>query len=188
MSSVKWQTFLGYAEDSAVSTRKPILFYYFDPQCIGCQQMDTVTYSSDTVAISVEEYLTPIHVDIEKKGEYERYNAIWTPTLLFLDFEGYEAHRSVGFLEPDNFLAVMHLGLAKVHIAAGHSDTASVHFKKIFNHYPIKSVMPEAIYFNGVSLYMKNNDPAELKKAYEKLLVSFPASSWTEKAAPYRLL
>ena len=40
MSSIEWETTLGYAEDASSSSRKPILFDYFDPECIGCQQMD----------------------------------------------------------------------------------------------------------------------------------------------------
>ncbi len=31
MSGIEWLTNLGYAEDSAMATRKPILLYYFDP-------------------------------------------------------------------------------------------------------------------------------------------------------------
>lgn len=188
MASIEWQTALGYAEDSAYSARKPILFYYFDPQCIGCQQMDAATYSSDTVIRFVEKHLIPLRVDIEKKSSYERYSAIWTPTLIILDYKGHEAHRSIGFLNPDQFIAAMHLGIAKTHFSVGEYDTAKVHFEKIFNHFPKENIVPEAIFFSGVSRYTHKNDPAELKKAYEKLLHQFPDSSWTNKASPFRLL
>jgi len=188
MSSIEWQTALGYAEDSAFSSKKPILFYYFDPQCISCQQMDATTYSSDAVVRFVAEYLTPLKVSIEKKGSYERYPAIWTPTLLVLDYQGHEVHRSIGFLEPDQFLAVMHLGKAKVHFSDGEYDTANVHFKKIFEQFKDDNVVPEAIFFSGINRYKQKNDPTELKKAYEKLLNQFPDSSWTVKARPYSRL
>lgn len=105
-----------------------------------------------------------------------------------LDYQGHEVHRSIGFLDPAQFIAVMHLGKAKVHFSVGEYDTAKVHFEKIFNHFPKESVVPEALFFSGVNRYKHKNDPAELKKAYEELLNRFPDSSWTNKARPFRLL
>lgn len=78
MSSIEWQATLGYAEDSANSSRKPILFYYFDPECIGCQHMDVVTYSSQEVVRFVNKYVVPLCIDVNKKASYDKYNAIWT--------------------------------------------------------------------------------------------------------------
>ncbi|MGB3209797.1 MAG: thioredoxin fold domain-containing protein [Desulforhopalus sp.] len=188
MSSIEWETALGYAEDSAISSRKPILFYYFDPDCIGCQQMDAVTYSSEEVVKFVREYLIPLRIEQDKKASYDRYNVIWTPTLLILDYQGHEVQRSIGFLEPEDFIAHMQLGIAKVRFAVGEYDTAGVHFKRLFDRYPDNSTVPEAMYFSGVNRYKQNNDPTELKTVYEKMLSEYPDNSWTKKASPYRLL
>lgn len=188
MSSIEWETTLGYAEDSAISTRRPILFYYFDPECIGCQQMDAVTYLSKEVVSFVKEFLIPLKIDISKKALYEKYNAIWTPALLVLDYQGHEVQQTIGFLEPDKFIAYMHLGIAKVHFTVGEFDAANVHFKKLMDRYPESSVVPEAIYFSGVNLYKQKNDPTQLKMAYEKLLKNYPDTTWTKRAAPYRYI
>lgn len=188
MSSIEWETTLGYAEDSSSSSRKPILFDYFDPECIGCQQMDAVTYSSEEVINFVKEHLIPLRIDINKKSSYDEYNAIWTPTLLILDYQGHEVQRTVGFLDPDNFIALMHLGIAKVRFTVGEFDAANMYFKRLIERYPENCAVPEATYFSGVNLYKQKNDPSQLKIAYEKLLSSYPNNIWTKRASPYRLI
>lgn len=188
MSAIEWQTALGYAEDSAISSRKPILFDYFDPECIGCQQMDEVTFAAAEVVAFVHEHLIPLRIDIEKKSSYDEYTTIWSPTLLVLDFQGHEIQRTVGFLLPDDFMAQMHLGIAKVLYSAGEHPAAGVHLKRLISRFPDNCVVPEAIYFTGVNLYRQNDDPLRLKAAYERLLDDYPDSCWTRRASPYRFL
>lgn len=188
MSSIDWQTTLGYAEDSAISTRKAILLYYFDLDCIGCQQMDTVTYSSNEVISFMKENLISLRIDINKKETYEKYNTIWTPAFILLDFHGHEIQQTIGYLEPEKFIALMHLGIAKVHFSIGEFDAANVHLNKLVSQYPESSAIPEAIFFRGVNLYKQKNDPGQLKTAYETLLSDYPGNSWTKRAAPYRLI
>lgn len=188
MSSIEWQTTLGYAEDSAISTRRPILLYYFDPECIGCKQMDAVTYSSDEVVNFMNEQLICLRSDIDKKEIYEKYNAIWTPAFIILDYHGHEIQRTIGFLDPDKFMAIMHLGKAKVHFAIGEFDAANVHLKRLMERYPESTAVPEAIFYRGVNLFKQKNDPNQLKKAYEELVSDHPNTSWAERATPYQFL
>lgn len=150
--------------------------------------MDTVTYSSKTVAGFIMESLIPLAVEVSKKPYYERYNAIWTPTLLFLDFQGNEIQRNVGFMDVDDFLACMHLGIAKVHLNIDEFAAAEVHFKKILKSFPQSFVVPEAIFFQGVNMYKASNDPAQLKQVYERLYEEYPESAWTRRAVPYQSL
>jgi len=188
MSNIEWQTTLGYAEDSAMSSRKPILFDYFDSECIGCRQMDEVTYNSKEVVDFIKQYMIPLRIDVNKKELYDEYNAIWTPTLIILDYQGHEVQRTIGFLEPSKFLALMLLGIAKVQLSKGEFDAANVQLKRLIERYPESSAVPEAMYFSGVNFYKQTNDPAQLKTAYEKLNIQYPGNSWTKRAAPYRLL
>ncbi|MDJ0623786.1 MAG: hypothetical protein QNJ17_12530 [Desulfocapsaceae bacterium] len=150
--------------------------------------MDTVTYSSTKVAGFTKECLITLAVEVSKKPYYERYNAIWTPTLLLLDFQGNEIQRNVGFLDVEDFMACMHLGIAKVHLNIDEFAAANVHFKKIFNSFSQSFVMPEAIYFQGVNGYKESNDPAKLKQVYERLHEEYPESGWTRRAVPYNAL
>ncbi len=188
MPTIEWQTNLGWAEDSAISTRKAILLDFFNPECIGCKQMDAVTYQAPEVVSFVKEYLIPVRIDFNNKALYDNFNAIWTPTLLVLDYQGHEVQKTIGFLKPEKFIAMMHLGIAKVHYTTGEFDAANVHFKRLMDQFPESSAVPEAIFFSGVNLFQQKNDPNRLKIAYEKLLNDFPDSSWAKRAEPYRLL
>ncbi len=186
MSSIEWQTSLGYVEDSATAMRKPILFYYYDKECIGCQELEENTFANGKVASFIMESLLPLRMDLEKKAFYEKYNAIWTPTLLLLDYSGSEIQRTIGFLDADEFIATMHLGIAKVHFSAEEFDAANVHLKRLLGQYNTSSATPEAIYFQGINLYKQKDDPSQLKRAYEQLVKEYPESSWAKRAEPYQ--
>ena len=117
--------------------------------------MDAVTYPTKEVVGFVSEYLVPLRVEASKSAYYERYNVIWTPTLLLLDYKGSEVQRFVGFMDVGEFIAFMHLGSAKVHFSMGEYDAANVHFNKLYEKFPKSNAVPEAIYFQGVNLYKK---------------------------------
>ncbi len=150
--------------------------------------MDAVTYPTKEVVDFVNEYLVPLRIEVSKKSYYERYNVIWTPTLLMLDYQGYEIQRKVGFLDVVEFMSFMHLGIAKVHLNIKEFDAANVHLKRLFDHFPDSNAVPEAIFFSGVNHYKQNNDPMQLKGAYEKLSKDYPKSSWAKRAMPYRFI
>lgn len=188
MSTIKWQTALGYAEDSAESARKAILLDFYDPECIGCQQMNEITYQDENVVQLIDEHMVPVRIDFDKRSSFGKYNAFWTPAIMVLDFQGNEVQQTIGYLEPEKFIAMMHLGIAKVHLSIAEHDAANVHFKKIIEQHPESSAVPEAIFFSGVNLFKKFDDPAELKIAYEKLLKTHPESSWAKRAQPYARL
>ncbi|MBM9606486.1 tetratricopeptide repeat protein [Desulfopila inferna] len=156
--------------------------------------MDTVTYPTNEVVDFVQEYLIPFRINISTTSMHEKYHTFWTPTTAVLGIKGMEAHgkqevqRRIGFFEADEFIATLHLGIAKVRINQKEFDTALVHLDRLLKVYPESEVVPEALYFRGVSLYKQNDDPSQLKKAYEHLLSDYPKSPWVKRAHPYRLL
>jgi hypothetical protein len=150
--------------------------------------MDAVTYPEKKVADFIEEYFIPFRVDINDQSMHEKYQTIWTPTLAILTPKGTEVQRTIGFFPADELLACLHLGIAKVHFKSGNYDTAMVHLHTLLEEHSRSDAVPEAIYFQGVTLYKQNNDPGQLKKAYGKLDADFPNSTWVKRAYPYRLL
>jgi len=188
MYSIKWQNHVGYALDSAHSTRKPILLDFHNPQCIGCQQMDTLTYRTEEVANLIHNYLIPLRITTGDETLDEDYHHLWTPTVAILNYKGDELQKSVGFLGPNEFTAAIHLGLAKVHLDGGEYDTAMISIKKVMEAFPESEAAPEALYLSGVVMYKASKNPGKLKEAYEKLQQRYPESSWTKRAYPYRLL
>lgn len=150
--------------------------------------MDAVTYPAEEVVQFVVENVVPLRFAAHESSISEDYHAIWTPTILILDFDGNEIQRSVGFLAPGEFIAMLLLGMAKVRFSHEEFDGAQVCFQRLLEHYPESDAVPEAIYFQGVNLFKMKHNPVELKTAYERLVAEYPASTWTKRAVPYRLL
>jgi hypothetical protein len=150
--------------------------------------MDAVTYPEESVSEFINKYLIPFRVDVTDGSIHEKYQAIWTPTIAILAIKGKEVQRTIGYFEPDEFIASLHLGIAKAHFDHGDFVTAQVHLNRLLEGHSNSGAVPEAIFFRGVNLYKQNHDPSQLKKAYERLLSDYPKSTWTKRANPYRLI
>jgi tetratricopeptide (TPR) repeat protein len=150
--------------------------------------MDAVTYPKEGVVRLVNNYLIPLRIIVQNGPVPEDYHYLWTPTVAVLSPTGKEVQRSIGYLGPDEFIAWMQLGIAKVRLDNEEYDTAMIPLKSLMETYPESSSIPEAIYFSGVAAYKKSDDPSKLKEAYERLLKEYPDDIWTERAYPYRLI
>ena len=188
MPSIIWLTNWRQAFDSAESTQKPVLLDIFNPESIGCQQMDAITYSSKDVVSFINTHLTPLRVKADEVQEEEIYRHIWTPTLVILNLNGREVQRTIGFLNPNDFIAVMHLGLAKIRLDAGKLDTAIIPLESLLETFYHNNYLPEAIYLSGITRYKLTHDKGKLKETYARLHKEYPDNIWTKRADPFRLL
>jgi hypothetical protein len=150
--------------------------------------MSAVTYSEERVKAYLNQFFVPVrlHCDFDHPTEEMRRHGIkWTPTLLVLDASGREHHRSVGYLAPEEFIAQMDLGRAKLDFARDALAPAIDEFAGVLESCPECSAAPEARYYLGVSRYKQTHDLRELKRIWEVLSRDFPQSEWTRKAEPY---
>ena len=150
--------------------------------------MGAVTYPNEKVIHFIEANMVPLQVQFNEEPLAIDFGVKWTPTLVTIDAKGEEHHRTVGFLSPEELIPSLQLGICKVHFDADNFDESVSRLENVLADYPKSDATPEAIYIRGVSLYKKNNDPKQLKMAYELLLADFPESEWTKRAYPYRLL
>jgi outer membrane protein assembly factor BamD (BamD/ComL family) len=118
----------------------------------------------------------------------KRYGVKWTPTIIFLDLDGDEHHRFVGFLPPEDFIAQIILGKGKVEFDGDHYEQAMQFFQEILVRYPRADAAPEAQYYLGVTKYKASHDPKELKLGWEGLQRDYPNSEWAKKAQVYSLI
>jgi outer membrane protein assembly factor BamD (BamD/ComL family) len=112
----------------------------------------------------------------------------WTPTLITANGGGKEQHRPFGLLPPEEMIPSILLGVGKVHFDAERIDKALEFFDQIVEKYPRSDYTAEAIYLKGVCQYKNTHNAKPLKMAYERLQADYPASIWTKRAYPYRLL
>ena len=150
--------------------------------------MDAVTYPEEAVVEFIDQNVIPLRIPFNKEPFASEFRIKWTPTLVTLDNEGGEHHRTVGFLDPSQFIPSLMLGIAKVAFDADLFEAALEYLENLISGYPNSDSAPEAIYLRGVSLYKSTEDPKPLKDAYEELGASYPDSEWTKRAYPYRLL
>jgi TolA-binding protein len=150
--------------------------------------MDAVTYPNPTVIEFIQKYMVPVQVPYNSQPLATDFNIQWTPTLITLDSDGKEHHRTVGFLSPQELVPSQMLGMAKCHFDLERFDEAISILEKLLAEYPRSDSTPEAIYLRGVSRYKRTHDAKPLKEAYVQLQRDYPASEWTKRASPYKLL
>ncbi len=150
--------------------------------------MDAVTYPEEKVGNFLRDRVIPVRVAYDHKPLAEDFNVKWTPTIITLDEEGKESHRTVGFLSPEELIPALLLGIGKSNFERGDFAKAISVLDELLNEYPKSDSAPEAVYLRGVALYKNTKDPQPLKGAYEKLAAEYPDAQWTKRAYPYRLL
>ena len=150
--------------------------------------MGAVTYPNEKVVEFIEKYLVPIQVLFDSQPLATNFNVQWTPTVITLDEEGKEHHRTVGFLSPEEFIPSLMLGVAKSNFDRGKFDKAITMLEGILKDYPKSDAAPEAVYVRGVALYKSTHKADPLKEAYKKLQAEYPSSEWAKRAQPYSLL
>jgi tetratricopeptide (TPR) repeat protein len=150
--------------------------------------MDAVTYPENKVIEFIQKSFIPLLVAYDAKPLSDDFNIKWTPTLITLGADVKEHHRTVGFLDPDAFIANSLLGIGKYHFDNDRYPEALSYFDTIIADHSQSKTVAEAIFLQGVSRYKNSGDPKPLKEAYETLSSEYPDSEWTQRAFPYRLL
>ena len=150
--------------------------------------MGAVTYPNEKVVEFIDLQMIPLQVLFDSKPLAANFNVQWTPTIITLDEEGKEHHRTIGFLPPEDFIPSLMLGVAKSHFDREKFSKAITMLEDILKGYPKSDAAPEAVYVRGVALYKSTHKPEPLKEAYKRLLAEYPSSEWVKRAKPYGLL
>ena len=150
--------------------------------------MDAVAYIDPKVITFVSETLVPLRLPASDPVLGSRYKVKWTPTLLILDADGTEQHRTLGFYPPDDLIPSLLLGMGKAKFNQPNRPAACSCFEQLVSEYPQSSLAPEAIYLNGVSQYIETHEVINLIGIYDCLAADYPDSPWLTRADPYRFL
>ncbi len=149
--------------------------------------MGAVTYPDSKVVDFINANLIPIQVKSDSALAKD-FNVTWTPTVVILDQNGKEHHRTVGFLSPQELIPSLLLGIARVYFDAEMFDKCLATTEKVIFEYPKSKAAPEAVFLKGVAGYKCTHEAKPLKAAYEKLQKDYAGSEWADRAQPYRLL
>ncbi len=145
-------------------------------------------WPDEQVSRIVTENFIPARVHPRQDGEKfqqlgERFGALWTPTILFLDSEGTERHRIEGFLPVPDFLPRLYLGLGHLAFRAENWDEAQKRFQTVLDQFPQNAAAPEAQYWEGVSRYKKTGSAEVLEQIAAAFEKRYQDSEWAKRAS-----
>jgi hypothetical protein len=185
---ITWESEMAKALARGKAEQKCVLLEFFSHECIGCKQMDAVTFPGTEVANFITDRMVPMRAETGARSLASDFRVVWTPTLIILDYYGKEHQRTVGFLPPHEMVASLLLGIGKVAFEHDQFNEAVIQFNTLLNGHPKCAAAPEAVYWRGVARYKSSHAAGALKDAYQQLLSEYPESAWAKRAEPYSLL
>lgn len=111
--TIKWYSYTGGKYQSNESG-KPIMVDVYADWCGWCKTLDEETYSdARVIELATDSFIS---VKINGDNDYDfamKYGIRSYPTILFVDSEGNEIHRVIGFRNADRFLDEMKIAMQK---------------------------------------------------------------------------
>ena len=185
---ITWESEMGKALARGKAEQKCVLLDFFSPECIGCKQMDAVTFPETGVSNFITDRMIPLRADVGSRSLASDFRVVWTPTLIVLDYYGKEHQRSVGYIPPDEMVASLLLGIGKVSFESDQFNETVIQLNTLLNGFPRSASAPEALYLRGVARYKSSHAVGALKDVHQQLLAEYPDSAWTRRAEPFSLL
>ncbi len=99
--------------------------------------MDTVTYPNPRTVEFVNRYMIAVRAHTNSLPQWAtRFVIQYTPTVITLDGDGKEHHRTVGFLPPEEFIPSLMLGIGKAHFEAKEFTKAKAMLEWLLMEFP----------------------------------------------------
>jgi hypothetical protein len=185
---IAWESDMEKALARAKAEQRCVLLEFFSPECIGCKQMDKVTFPSQEVSNFITDRMVPLRLRADHSKIAPQFHVFWTPTLVVMDLYGTEHQKTIGYIPPEEMVASLLLGIGKAAVSNGQYNEAVLQLNTLMNGYPNSVCAPEAVYLRAVSRYRSSHEAAALKDALQKLSTEYPNSEWTRRAEPFSLL
>ena len=131
-------------------------------------------------------HFVPVKLLLNRTQDQPHFRAqrvIWTPTIVIMDRRGVGHYQSPGYLPPQQFLAMLRIGLARTLTAWARYDQAA-ELLTVAADDSASPLAPEALYWLGVAWYLKARRRAPLMRAWNRLREQYPASIWAARIPP----
>jgi thiol:disulfide interchange protein len=109
---IKWVTSMDEALQQAAKKNRPIMIDVYADWCGWCKRLDSDTYSNKDVIAKSGEFVD-LKLDADaNKDIVNQYKIGGLPTILFLDSQGHEIHKVIGYKPPNQFVVEMDKALS----------------------------------------------------------------------------
>ena len=120
---------MSYAEalELAKEQKKPLMLFFRLDSCPNCERMENSTFSDERVVRFFNENFLSLKINtmsLDGVRANRIYNVKTHPGIIFLDPEGNEAYRTIGFHSPESFIleASKALGGGRMELRTGSSN------------------------------------------------------------------
>jgi thiol-disulfide isomerase/thioredoxin len=172
------------AFETAKQKQLPVLIDFWAPGCKGCKKMELTTYQDHNSLAYIDQNFVFVKYNITNRSIQKMVSTpiLWTPSFLIFANDGSEVRKATGYLNPEQFKAELEIGRALAFLRKAQPHVALT-FLENFIGTTNQFLIPEAIYWAGVSSYFLNKrNPASLIPYWEKLINDYPNSEWANKA------
>ena len=146
--------------------------------------MDAVTYPQEEVNRYILDHFVPVRIDTDEQPELTlQYRSSWTPTFVILGSDGTEYYRETGYLPPRELLAHLSLALGRASFEQRDFAEASRHLATMVDRYGESELVPEALYFLGVSKNKVSGKADERRAVWKQIIDQYPKSDWAKKVS-----
>jgi len=112
--SIEWMNF-SEGLQKAKQEDKPVMVDFYADWCGPCRMMDQITYEDEKVIEEVMKNFVPVKVDVDVEQALAYQFGIYSiPTIVYLDENGNEVYRTVGYRSVSQILADMNEALSRV--------------------------------------------------------------------------
>lgn len=112
--AIEWMSF-SQGLQKAKQEGKPVMVDFYADWCGPCRMMDQITYEDEKVIEKVMKNFVPVKVDVDVEQNLAYQFGIYSiPTIVYLNENGQEVYRTIGYRSTSQILADMNEALSRI--------------------------------------------------------------------------
>ena len=100
---VQWLADWNEASNRAEADSKPVMINFYTDACPACRKLDQETFADADVSAFLNDNFVPLKSNAGKTSLYMNYGIRAVPTTVFVEPDGSEIARIVGYISADSF-------------------------------------------------------------------------------------